>query len=128
MRPWWSSRTARRCTTSSSARCAPAIHRAWSVSRPPGTRAPPIVRGWWRSRVCGRTIAHIEGGAFAWDALRERLVRERALGERVGDEWSYYGRWVRAIEVLVTARGLCRAAAVDARAHALAARRKGHDD
>src|SRR5207244_3801505 len=181
MHPWWSSRTARGSTTSSSARCAPAIHRACSVSRPPGTRAPPIARAWcgsrarcsprwvsccrptsrsgcgtrvprcgtccrpgdppapprrngelvfaevWESRVFGLTMALHEARAFEWEEFRQRLISEIAAWERREEEWSYYGCWLRAFEDLLAHKRLCLTAAVDARAHALAARPKGHD-
>ena len=81
----------------------------------------------WESRVFGLTMALHEAGAFEWEEFRQRLISEIAVWERREEEWSYYGCWLRAFEDLLAHKGLCLTAAVDARAHALAARPKGHD-
>jgi nitrile hydratase accessory protein len=98
-----------------------------------GPTAPPRKNGElvfaevWESRVFGLTMALHEAGGFEWEEFRQRLISEIAAWERREEEWSYYGCWLRAFEDLLAHKGLCRTAAVDGRARALAARPKGHD-
>ena len=98
-----------------------------------GPTAPPRRNGElafaevWESRVFGLTMALHEAGAFEWEEFRQRLISEIAAWERREEEWSYYGCWLRAFEDLLAHKRLCLTAAVDARAHALGARPKGHD-
>jgi len=60
----------------------------------------------WEGRAFGMTVALSEGGVYAWDDFRTRLVAEIDSADRVGAESSYYERWLAAFEGLLTARGL----------------------
>ena len=101
-----------------------------------GAAAPPRRNGElvfaapWESRLFGMTLALHRAGLFAWDEFRERLIAEITAWERAHptrDEWSYYARWLAALESLLVAKGLCAPAQIDACVTALAARPPGHD-
>jgi nitrile hydratase accessory protein len=103
-----------------------------------GPAAPPRRNGEllfaapWESRVFGIAVALHRQGAFEWNEFRDCLIAEIARWEqrgheRVEGEWSYYARWQTALETLLARKGLCAAAELDAREHALAARPAGHD-
>jgi nitrile hydratase accessory protein len=81
--------------------------------------------------VFGLTLALHEGGRFAWDEFRARLIREIARAEREprpeGAPFPYYECWLHALEDLLDAKRLASPAAVAARASALAALPAGHD-
>jgi nitrile hydratase accessory protein len=98
-----------------------------------GPAAPPRRNGElvfaepWESRVFGLTMALHEAGLFPWDEFRARLIDAIGRGETAGGTLPYWEAWRRAVESLLSAKGLCASADVDARSRALAARPPGHD-
>jgi nitrile hydratase accessory protein len=101
-----------------------------------GPAAPPRKNGElvfgapWESRVFGLALVLHEAGRFEWDEFRERLIAAIARWEqrREPDEaYSYYARWLEALEQLLAEKELCSTAQLDDRARELAARPHGHD-
>ena len=101
-----------------------------------GPAAPPrrngelVFEAPWESRLFGVTVALCERGVFAWEDFRRLLIDEIGRWDAGGHApatWSYYARWQAAFERLLTAKGLCAGAELDARVHVLAARPAGHD-
>ncbi len=103
-----------------------------------GPAAPPRRNGElvfaapWESRVFGIAVALHSQGLFEWDEFRDCLIAEiaeweRQHGREPSAEWSYYLRWLAALETLLARKGLCVPAELTAREHQLADRPAGHD-
>lgn len=104
-----------------------------------GTAAPPRANGEvvfeapWQARVFGIAHALCDGGHFSWDdvraALIERIGREDAARSASADPapFEYWTCFAEALDRVVAARGICEAAALDARVAVLADRPHGHD-
>jgi nitrile hydratase accessory protein len=65
----------------------------------------------WESRAFGMAVALYELGRYQrWDDFRERLIAEIAAWERrqreQGAPWTYYERWLAALERLLVEKGL----------------------
>lgn len=94
--------------------------------------APPMQNGEvvfeapWQGRVFGMARAMAAAGVFEWDDFRARLIDELATWtpER---PFAYYDHFLRALERLLTERGLVAEAALAARLDELARRPPGHD-
>ena len=78
----------------------------------------------WESRAFGAAIAMAQAGVYAFDDMRNQLIEEIGQWERTHpdaeDEWSYYARWLAALESLLTHRNLLDSATIDQRMYALA--------
>ena len=74
----------------------------------------------WQARAFGIAVALCEEQGIAWEAFRSRLIDEIQAWERAhpsdAEGWSYYERWLAALERLVRDTGLVGDAEVDARA------------
>ncbi len=101
-----------------------------------GPAAPPRKNGElvfeapWESRAFGMAVTLHERGLFEWEEFRRRLIREIGAWERAHPEdaeWSYYARWLAALEALLAEKGICPGPELDRRASELAARPHGHD-
>ena len=55
----------------------------------------------WEGRAFGVAVALSDGGVYAWDAFRDRLIAEIAEGDRCGAGTTYYERWLAALEGLL---------------------------
>ena len=76
------------------------------------------------------SLALHEAGRFTWDEFRERLIAAISRweqGREPGEPYSYYARWLEALEELLSQKQLCSTSQLDARASQLAARPHGHD-
>lgn len=81
-----------------------------------GAESPPRQNGkmwfdrWWERQAFGMAIALSKKGHFEWEDFRQGLIQsigewERAHGE--GDAaWSYYERWLIALERLAVQSGV----------------------
>jgi len=84
-----------------------------------GPAAPPRANGElvfeepWESRAFGVAVALSDGETFEWERFRQELISE--IGAWQGEEWSYYERWLAALEHLLLADGLLDAADIEAR-------------
>ena len=78
----------------------------------------------WESRAFGLAVGLAQAGSFTWDEFRERLSAEiaawEAAGHRAG-EWSYYERWLAALESILEAKGIAGDDEIDALMDAIAA-------
>jgi nitrile hydratase accessory protein len=101
-----------------------------------GPDAPPRANGElvfaapWESRAFGMAVSLHEHGLFEWEEFRALLIEEIGAWDRAhpdGSGYSYYARWLAALETLLARRGLCAAAEVEARGRHLSARAPGHD-
>lgn len=77
----------------------------------------------WESRAFGAAVALAEAGAFEWESFRQSLIADIGAWEAEHDdadadpaEWSYYERWLAALEALLADRGIVSAAEIEARA------------
>ena len=73
----------------------------------------------WEARAFGMAVALNEGGVYTWREFSEGL----AAAERTGWEYTYYQRWLRALELLVLGQGLITQSELEAKMTDLA-----HDD
>lgn len=100
-----------------------------------GRAAPPRDNGElvfaapWESQAFGLALALTESGQIDWEDFRQHLIGEISAWESSSAssaEWSYYRRWLTALERLAEQRGLVGADDLKARAEALAARPPDH--
>ncbi|GBD14754.1 High-molecular weight cobalt-containing nitrile hydratase subunit beta [bacterium HR25] len=75
----------------------------------------------WESRAFGIAVAlYQEGVVDDWEEFRRRLIEEIGHweGQQGADQasWSYYERWLAALERLLVERGLLSAEEIEARA------------
>jgi nitrile hydratase accessory protein len=84
-----------------------------------GTAAPPRANGElvfeepWQSRAFGVAVALSERDDFEWERFRQELIAE--IGAWEGDDWSYYERWLAALQRVLLADGLLDDAEIEAR-------------
>ena len=98
---------------------------------PPRRNGEIVFDALWESRVFGMTMTLHEQKAFRWEEFRARLIEAIAAWERAhhphAEGYRYWDCWLAAFERLVTEKGLCPPANLDARVNELAARPPGHD-
>ena len=84
-----------------------------------GPAAPPRSNGElvfeepWESRAFGVAVALSDRETFAWERFRQELIAE--IGAWQGDDWSYYERWLAALEHVLLADGVLDKAEIEAR-------------
>ena len=115
-------------TESSSSLAAALAAEADGRAAPPRSNGELVFGVPWESRAFGVAVALSEGHTLAWEQFRSRLIEEIAAWERgrSGERWSYYERWLDALEGLVLDEGLLSADELEARA-ALLAHLDAHD-
>jgi nitrile hydratase accessory protein len=101
-----------------------------------GPAAPPRDNGElvfaapWESRAFGVALALQDAGQLDWEDFRRALIGEIAGWQAAhpsGEGWSYYECWLRAVEQVVSERGLVGGDELRERTAAFAARPAGHD-
>ncbi len=101
-----------------------------------GPGAPPRKNGElvfdapWEGRAFGIAVTLCDKALFEWDEFRQTLIAEIARWERAhpdGIGWSYYARWLAALETLLATKGIMAPADLEIREAQLAARPPGHD-
>ena len=80
---------------------------------PPRSNGELVFEAPWESRAFGVAVALSEGDAFEWERFRQELISE--IGGWQGEQWSYYERWLAALEQLLLADGMLAAAEIEAR-------------
>ena len=75
----------------------------------------------WEANAFGLALALHECRVFEWNELRDRLIGEIADAEAQERPFSYYERWLAALERLLAEQGFVSPAELDARTTALAA-------
>jgi len=84
-----------------------------------GAAAPPRANGElvfeepWQSRAFGVAVALSERDDFEWERFRQELIGE--IGAWDGERWSYYERWLAALQRVLLADGLLDEAEIEAR-------------
>ena len=75
----------------------------------------------WHTRAFGMAVALASERVVEWEEFRSSLI------ERIGDwerspagEWSYYERWLDALQTVLVKRGIIDEAELDTRAAAIA--------
>ncbi|MFG1628084.1 nitrile hydratase accessory protein [Kribbella sp. NPDC049227] len=81
----------------------------------------------WESRAFGIAAALADQGLFSWKDFQQNLIAEVSRREAEPGEYSYYDRWLGALEALLSERGVVSADDIDARADVLCHRPAGHD-
>ncbi|MBM3677458.1 MAG: nitrile hydratase accessory protein [Actinobacteria bacterium] len=78
----------------------------------------------WEARAFGVAVALCGERGLDWEEFRGRLIAEIDGWERANgvesDGWSYYERWLAALERLVVERGLVGSEEIERRAAAIA--------
>ncbi len=90
----------------------------------------PVFGSPWESRAFSVAMVLHDRGVFSdWEEFRSRLIAEIADWERRNqgevEGWSYYERWLAALEKLVVEKGILSRQEIDARAGECA-KDKGH--
>ena len=69
----------------------------------------------WEARAFAIALGLSEAGFFTWDEFRARLIAEVGASDRIrerdgtANEGEYYEHFVRALEAIVTEKGIIRA-------------------
>ncbi|MEN8183942.1 MAG: nitrile hydratase accessory protein [Myxococcota bacterium] len=101
-----------------------------------GPGAPPRRNGTlefeapWESRAFGLAVSLCDRGFFGWEEFRRHLIEEIAGWEashRADEAYSYYARWLAALEKTLAEQGLFTQGEFEGRLAELAARPHGHD-
>ncbi|MFT5531299.1 MAG: nitrile hydratase accessory protein [Candidatus Poriferisodalaceae bacterium] len=101
-----------------------------------GEGAPPRLNGEllfeapWEARAFGVAAALVERGDFGWQDFRNELIVAIGTWESSatpGADYSYYERWLEALESIAASNNLADRTSVESRAVAYAARPHGHD-
>ena len=101
-----------------------------------GPAAPPRQNGElvfeapWESRAFGMAVALHRRGLFEWKEFQSELIAEIGAWEAAhpdGEGWSYYSRWLAALQRVLDLKDLCPTSELEERATELAARPHGHD-
>ena len=84
----------------------------------------------WQARAFGLAVVVCREQGLDWETFRSRLVEEIGSWEHDPDEdWSYYDRWLDALERLVVELDLVRVAELSRRVEHLAHKdAHAHDD
>jgi nitrile hydratase accessory protein len=67
----------------------------------------------WESRAFGVAVALSDHDTFEWERFRQELIGE--IGAWDGEHWSYYERWLAALEHVLLADGVLEEAEIEAR-------------
>lgn len=101
-----------------------------------GPAAPPRANGElvfsapWESKAFGLAVTLHAGGCFEWEDFRQELIAVIARWKAdhpTGEDWSYYGCWLEALERVLASEGLVEPGDVERRTGELAARPSGPD-
>jgi nitrile hydratase accessory protein len=75
----------------------------------------------WELRALGIAVVAHREGHFPWSDFQQELIEAiqqwEAAPSAQRDDWHYYRHWVRALERLVSERGLADAGEIDSRTH-----------
>lgn len=97
---------------------------------PPRSNGELVFAAPWEGRAFGLAMALVDAGAISYDTFRAELIEQIAAWEAdppVGECFSYYACWLRALEHVLAAAGLVSAGELRVRSLAFAARPAGHD-
>jgi nitrile hydratase accessory protein len=91
---------------------------------PPRSNGELVFAAPWESRAFGLAVSLAESRTCDWEEFRSRLIAEIARWQEAsageGDaRWSYYERWLEALQELVVDAGLVSADEIEARAAAI---------
>lgn len=99
-----------------------------------GALAPPMLNGEavfempWQGRIFGMAHALADAGLISWDEFRKLLIEEIAGWDRSGTgDYAYYDHFQRALERLLTDRGILSLNDLAQRSAVFGARPDGHD-
>jgi nitrile hydratase accessory protein len=84
-----------------------------SIAAIPRRNGEPVFDEPWESRVFGMAVGLCERGRFAWEEFRARLLAEITAAEARGEASTYYERFLRALQGLLIAKGICSAQEVE---------------
>jgi nitrile hydratase accessory protein len=78
----------------------------------------------WESRAFGAAVAMAQAGVYTFDEMRDLLIEEIGQWERThrsaDDGWSYYARWLAALERLLAQNNLLDATEINERMRTIA--------
>lgn len=105
---------------------------AAGVAAPPRRNGELVFEAPWESRAFGVALALHERGTLDFEEFRARLIDEIQdwqAAHASGDEsWTYYERWLAALERALVERGIVALEEIDARATEIAEERdRDHD-
>ena len=69
----------------------------------------------WELRVFAMAVAAYHSGRYEWSEFQLSLIESIRRWENgeAGEPWSYYEHWLRALETVLSSRGLLSEAAID---------------
>jgi nitrile hydratase accessory protein len=107
------------------------LSEAQGLAAPPRSNGELVFGAPWESRAFGVAIALSESRTCDWEQFRSRLIAEIGTWEhehagQTEARWSYYERWLAALERLLLDAGLLSQDEIDSRA-ALLEHRDAHD-
>jgi nitrile hydratase accessory protein len=86
-----------------------ALRRLEGPARPTTAAGEPVFAAPWESRAFGMAVALDRAGAVDFAEFQEELIAEishweATVSDYPDNEWSYYRRWLHALERIVTSR------------------------
>jgi nitrile hydratase accessory protein len=99
----------------------------------PTKEGEPVFHAPWEARAFAMAVTMFERGHYTWQEFQDRLIAEIASagagGNRAeGSAPGYYEYWLRALEKLLSEKGLVMTDVVDDRASELASTPAPYDD
>jgi nitrile hydratase accessory protein len=86
----------------------------------------------WESRAFGAAVALAEAGAFEWQGFRQLLIAEIAAWQdergSTTEQWSYYERWLAALERLLVRDGILDPRDIEARTEQVSREATSHHE
>lgn len=107
------------------------LRRLEGPAQPPTADGEPMFAAPWESRAFGMAVALDRAGLVDFAEFQAELIAEIAhweatVSEHPGNEWSYYRRWLAALERIVTSRQFVDSEHLDRETEALLQHRHGH--
>jgi nitrile hydratase accessory protein len=78
----------------------------------------PVFAEPWQAEAFAMVVALHERGMFTWPEWAEALSSEVGQGSAASDASDYYERWLKALEKLLSAKGIAGPAEIEALAEA----------
>jgi nitrile hydratase accessory protein len=104
-----------------------------AVARIPLKEGEPVFHAPWEARAFAMALRLFERGHYTWQEFQDHLIAEIASPRASADSGpgstvAYYEHWLRALEKLLSEKGLVMTDVIDARTSELASTPAPYDD
>ena len=105
-----------------------------TLARLPVAQGEPVFHAPWEARAFAMALTLVDRGHYTWQEFQDRLIGEIDSAGAFSDPGGqgspsgYYEHWLRALEKLLSEKGLVMPDLIDARASELASAPAPYDD